>query len=640
MNYYEVLPRQVVHTDKPLLTYRSDLKLQTGQLAAIPIGQKQTVGVVMNQVEKPAFTTKELEMLELPILPKELVNTVEWLAAYYATPLPLVLNTVLPRGLQKSRRVKLPESDFGNRGLDRHQLSDAQRKALSSVLSTTGTSILQGETASGKTLIYRELIAKQLSKGKSALLLVPEIGLTPQALSDYSDLTEHIFVTHSQLTEAQRHKIWLHILQRKQPSLVIGPRSAVFSPLNNLGVVIIDEEHEPSYKQDVSPKYQTQSVASFLATEHNAKLIMGSATPRVQDVFLAKSRSAPVVRLPAHLERKPAISIVDGTNKDLFKQNAFLSSTLIETLRDTFSMGKQSLLYLNRRGTATLILCSDCGWSAVCPRCDTGLVLHHDTNQMRCHQCGFTATVPRQCPECGQQEIRFRGAGTKRIEADIQRLLPQARIARFDGDSVKGNRLHEQYTKLFEGDVDIIIGTQAVARSLDLPLLETVGVVSADSELLLPDFSASERAFQLLYQVIGRVGRTTGRGNVIIQTHNPEHPAILYGTAHDYDGFYEFELEHRRQFGYPPFTHLMALVVNYASRQRARLAAQEQAENIRKRFGLKILGPTPAFYERQGNQYRWLLVVKSSKRSTLLDIAKEVRSSRWQVDLDPTNLLF
>jgi primosomal protein N' (replication factor Y) len=344
--------------------------------------------------------------------------------------------------------------------------------------------------------------------------------------------------------------------------------------------------------------------------------------------------------IPAYHERRPSIHIVDRKDISHFKRNPNMSDELLSALSETLENKRQSLVYLNRRGSATYILCANCGWSARCPKCDIGLVLHHDSDELRCHQCGYRSSVINECPECGHPEIRFRGAGTKRVEADLNRLFPEARIARFDSDSAKGGRLHEQYDKLYNGAVDIIIGTQAVARSLDLPLLDTVGVVSADSELLLPDFSASERAFQLLYQVIGRVGRTTGRGNVFIQTHDSNHPAIQFATRHDYEGFYEYELSHRQAFGYPPFSHLLALVTSYRSRVKAQDAALKMATELRREKGLQVLGPAPAFYERRGNNYRWLVIVKSKQRHRLLMVANRVRSPHWQVDLDPNNLLF
>lgn len=641
MHFYEVWPRLITHGENHELTYHAETKMEVGQLAKIEVGRKTTIGLIIREVKPPKFKTKPLVSLNLPPLPAALIKTIEWMSDYYATPLPLVLNNALPRGLDKNRRSSAPTSMPATRRLANLDLSSQQKSALKQLLSSPSTAILKGDTGSGKTLIYRELIKHHLSAGRSALLLVPEIGLTPQALSDYADLTEHIYVTHSGLSESERHKIWLNILQQKSPKFVLGPRSALFAPIDNLGVVIIDESHEPSYKQDVSPKYNTQTVAAYLTQAHTSQLVLGSATPRIQDIFVSQKRHQPVVSLPPHFARQTQPVLVDRTRSDMFTKHAHLSSPLLDAIENTLAQGRQSMVYLNRRGSAQLVLCNECGWSATCPRCDLGLTLHHDQHLLRCHQCGYTDKVPSQCPVCQNTDIRFRGVGTKRIAADLAKLFPQAKIERFDSDSSKSESLTARYSQLLSGQIDIVVGTQAIARSLDLPLLDTVGVVSADSELLLPDFSAAERTFQLLYQVIGRVGRTSGNGSVIVQTHNPEHPAITYALNHDYDGFYAHELQHREQFGYPPFRHLLGLVVSYSTRQRAESAASAMANKLRRQSGLTVLGPTPCFYERQGNRYRWLVVVKSSSRPALLELARSVRSqSAWQIDIDPSNLLF
>lgn len=639
MYYYDVVPWRVTSQDKESLTYSAKQPVKIGQIVQIPLGSKSGIGLVISKTTRPKFATKELLPRDEPPLPTELVATLRWMATYYATPAPVVLQTILPRGLERKRRAVVPALPQQGRDLSPLKLSVAQTKALKTLKTSTGTAILHGETGSGKTLIYRELIKHQLEQGKSSLLLVPEIGLTPQAASDYRDLTEHIFVTHSGLTEAQRHQVWLNILQHESPIVVIGPRSALFSPLKKLGVVIIDEEHEPTYKQDTSPKYHTQTVAAHLTRQHSAQLILASATPRIQDKYLASQRQAAVVTMPPLFTSKPDIITIDRTNRDAFSRSPYMSNRLLSAIEDSLANSKQSLLYLNRRGTAPVVLCEQCGWHALCPRCDIGLTLHHDHNQLKCHQCGYNQPVPKHCPDCAFPDVRFRGVGTKKLENDLNKLFPGARIARFDSDSIKGEKLHERYDSLYQGKFDIIIGTQSIARSLDLPLVDTVGVISADSELLLPDFSAAERTFQLLYQVIGRVGRTSGQGTVVIQTYNPDHPAIKFATAHDYEGFFRHELKHRQEFAYPPHVHLLGFVVSYRSRANAKDKAQALTRNLAGRK-LTVLGPTPAFYERQGRNYRWLVVAKSKSRSKLLTLAREFRSKHIQVDIDPSNLLF
>jgi len=643
MNYFRVVPRKISGGDGGELTYHSEDKLRAGSIVKIPLGQATTTGVVTARLpQAPKFITKPAELILDNPLPPALLKTLVWLSGYYAVPLPLVINNALPPSLlTASRPRKPPAPEAISRPMASYKLSSAQRRALKQVQAADSTVILHGDTGSGKTLIYRELIKSTLKNGKSALVLVPEIGLTPQAVGDYGDLTEHIFVTHSGLPAGRRKQIWLNILQQKPPFIVIGPRSALMSPARNLGLIIIDEAHENSFKQDVSPRFQSQTVAAYLAGRHGAKLVLGTATPRLSDYHLASSRNLPIVTLPSYHSRKPRqLTLVDKTDRDKFTRNRYLSDPLIKQIEAALSGNEQSLIYLNRRGTATVGLCVNCGWVALCPRCHNQLSLHQDLSQLRCHVCGWHGPIPPACPDCGQPDIAYRGAGTKRLESEIKKLWPSANIARFDTDNLKGERLVDLYHDLHDGRVDIAIGTQVIARGLDLPKLRLVGVISADSELYLPDFSASERTFQLLYQVMGRAGRG-GHGQVVIQAFQLAHPAIRQATSGDYRVFYDQESTHRRQHRYPPYRHLMSLICAYATRAKAQSAATDAVERLASEFGLRdVLGPAPAFYERRGRRFRWVVVAKASQRHRLLPAAQAFRQAGWQVDLDPINLLY
>lgn len=643
MYYVEVITTVITGQDKRGLIYHSSVPVESGSLVRIPLGQKVESGVVIGPADKPAYPTKAVASI-LPIpLPKPYVDFLLWLAAYYATPAPVVFSQALPTDFYKL--LKPPGATSAppksTRAMGELKLSLAQDKVVAQILARpSGLSLLHGDTGSGKTLIYREVAKQTVAEGKSVLILIPEIGLSQQVVDDFKDIAPNTFVTHSGLTDLQRRRIWMQILQQEPPYLVVGPRSSLFSPIQQLGLVVVDEAHENTYKNDSSPRYETQIAASYLARLHQARIILGTATPRISDYYLATAKGYPLLKLSAHSLDKASVKVIDQRSISDFTQSKLISDSLLLALKDTLSKKLQSLLYLNRRGTSSSILCSQCGWSDSCPRCGVNLSLHHDLGLAICHQCGFKKNPPVSCPSCGSADVVYRGIGTKRVEAELIKLIPHARLARFDSDSVKGQRLAESYSKVHDGEVDIIIGTQSVAKGLDLPKLHTVGVVSADSELYLPDFTAAERSFQLLYQVIGRAGRSGG-GQAFIQTRNPEHPAISYAVKRDYAGFYQQELASRSQHAYPPFSYLLGLVYKSTSRDKASKGATAHATELKRKSGLSVLGPAPAYLEKQGRYYRWLVVVKSRRRALLLEIAQQTRAKRnWQIDLDPTNLLY
>ena len=433
-----------------------------------------------------------------------------------------------------------------------------------------------------------------------------------------------------------------------EPQVIIGARSALFAPVKNLGLIVIDECHEPSFKQDQTPKYSALRASSFLASNFNFKAIFGSATPLIEDYFLAelsaKNNGNEIVKLTelAKKEAQPAkIELVDLTKKDS-KNHRFFSKKMLAEMEQTLSENKQVLIYHNRRGSASITLCHNCGWMALCPNCFVPLTLHADKFQLSCHICGHKERPPISCPDCGEAEIIHKGIGTKAIEEEIRKLFPQKKVARFDADSDKNETVEKLYNEIRNGGIDIIIGTQVIAKGLDLPKLKTVCVVQADAGLALPDFTSSERNFQLISQVIGRVGRHSNESNVIIQTYQPETPSIKFGLNQDYTGFYNFEIKNRQKQNYPPFVYLLKLTCVYKTEISAVRNSQKEAREIRKKFSkdVQIFGPTPAFYERVGETYRWQIIVKSKKRASLLEIAREFQGKpQWRVDLDPPGLI-
>lgn len=640
MEYYRIAPGKIVRADTSELTYHYKGDLPVGTVVNISHGRSQSSGIILGKTDKPAkFKTKPINKVHDYRLPEQLVETLVWMSQFYAVPLPLVVSGALPVGINKTRRARVEPPDVISRPMANFKLTPAQRQAASQVSRASSTVLLHGDTGSGKTLVYREAAKTTLKAGRSVLILVPEIGLTPQAASDYQDLADKVIVTHSDLSQSKRHQLWQAIASTELPMIVIGPRSALFMPIANLGLIVIDESHENSYKQDVSPRYQAQAVAAYLSSRHKAKLVLGSATPRITDYHLALTRKNRIITLPKYSQHGPRVTVVDKSQKDNFQRSRYLSQALIEGVDAALNKHQQALLYLNRRGTATVGLCVNCGWTANCRRCGSQLTLHKDLNQLRCHLCGFNAPIPSSCPDCGRPDIAYRGVGTKRIEEEATKLWPSAKIARFDTDNLKGKKLADLFADLHSGKINIAIGTQMIARGLDLPNLQFVGIVSADSELYLPDYSASERTFQLLYQAIGRAGRT-GEGAVAVQAWQPEHPAIKLALKGDYGRFLKQELAARKAHNYPPFVHMMALIRAYSSQERAKQSAEDAKQVLASRFGLNTIGPSPAFYEQRNGKYRWQVVARTKQRSKLLPAAEHFRQAGWQVDLDPINLLY
>jgi len=639
-----VAPTTVVRTTEHAYTYHSDTPLALGTLVRLSVGKKLTNGVVLKEVPtKPAFVTKAIGaiLIEQP-LPQPLLVLAQWLSEYYATHMANTLQTMLPSGLNKQRREIKKIVTHPIRKRTKIVLNTDQTAALQALdAQATGTFLLHGVTGSGKTQVYIEAVKHAAAAGKSAIILVPEIALTPQLVAEFANHFSNLAVTHSGLTEAQRHHVWQKALHSTEPMVIIGPRSALFMPLSNVGIIVIDECHEPSYKQEQSPRYSALRAASILARAHGAKLVLGSATPAIADYYLAEQSKSPILRLakPAAQLQPVQIKVVDLKIKQNFLQHRFLSNKLLTAIDQALENRYQILLFHNRRGTAPTTICEHCGWTAHCPNCFLPQTLHADTHELRCHLCGLTERVPVACPECHEPTVLFKGIGTKLIETEIARRYPKARIARFDADTTEAGAVHNRYQELYDGEIDIMIGTQMLAKGLDIPRLALVGVIQADSGLILPDYTSEERVFQLLYQVIGRAGRGEHPGEVVIQTYQPDHPVVQAAIDRDYPRFYAAEIAARKRGRFPPFRYLLKLTCNYKTESGAINASQKLVRELRKSYPkLEILGPTPSFYERLGGNYRWQLVIKSSQRADLIAIAKNAPAG-WMADLDPSSLL-
>lgn len=642
MHYYEVGVEKKAVKNQGVLTYHSEEALPIGTIVRVSIGRNFANGVVFAEAKRPPYKTKSISEVILPAaVPKELIATGKWMSQYYLADIPSVTTMLLPRGANKARRDLVTKKTKARAKTGK--LTDEQTSALAK-LSKAGdqTAILHGVTGSGKTRVYIELTKKQQAKGKGVLVLVPEIGLTSQLVSEFMSELDEVFVMHSHLGESKRHQTWEAIAKAKSP-VVIGARSALFTPIHNLGLIVVDEEHETAYKQDKMPRYHAVRVASFLAKQHGCQLVLGSATPSVEDYSMATERKAPIIEMKTTVnkEAKAKIDIVDLKDKKNRSSASFLfSKPLVDSMKQAIANDEQILLFHNCRGTATSVVCTNCGWLAKCPDCHLPLTFHHDQHILICHICNYRMDSLMACPSCNKPELMYKGFGTKQIVEEAKKLFIKARVARFDSDVSAKDQLEKRYEELRKGDIDIVVGTQMIAKGLDLPKLNLVGVVLADTNLYLPDYSANERTFQLLQQVAGRVGRHSSTSKVIIQTYTPEHPAVVAAANRDYSSFYDNEIAQRQLIKYPPYRFLLSLTVERAKQATAINAAQDLADKIKAIVsGVEILGPTPSFRERTANGYRWQLVIKSKDRSKLTTIVSQHLPDRWHFDLDPVNLL-
>lgn len=651
MGYYTVWVRSIRYRGHEPLTYSSDQSLQPGQLVRVALQNEQVLGFVERAVNKPNFACKPVSLVyNLPPLPAQVPELARWLMAYHATNLGTATSQVLPSQLviRNSKFETTPAEqkplNISANNTTLLQLNDHQQ-AVVKVITKPDTYLLHGKTGSGKTRVYVELALQAVTAGKSALILTPEISLTSQLSQSLRDVFgEQVIVLHSQFTPAQRQKVWLQILTATSPLILVGPRSALFSPLANIGLIVIDESHEPAYKQEQAPYYHARSVASKLAELHQSPLVIGSATPSVGDYFLAEQRQKPILRM-THLAAlqgaaAPTISIIDLRDRSQFSRSPRLSQTLLDSIQASLGRGEQSLVYLNRRGTARVVLCENCGWQALCPHCDLPLVYHADSSSFRCHTCGHREPVVTSCPVCKHPSVVFKSFGTKAIAEELTKLFPHARIQRFDTDNKKSESFQEHYTAVKAGEVDILVGTQLLAKGLDLPRLSTLGIVLADSSLYMPDFSARERTYQLLSQTLGRIGRGHVAGTAVVQTYQPDSQLISDALNDNWDDFYQSELRERRAYHFPPFYHLLKLSCRRATYKSAESAAQKLKQQIESTTpGLEIDGPTPSFHEKQQGKFQCQLVVRTTKRSKLLEVIKLLPPSGWTYDIDPTNLL-
>lgn len=636
------------------LTYRydgdtdGDAELAPGTLVEVPIGKFRAAGVVIKRVVQPEFKCRAISRILCSTpLPMHLVRTAEWVAEYYQTSAASTLAMILPNGILKKRRsgdkTAEPPKTEQSPVQPKIQLNQAQKNALQALQKAPGaTKLLFGVTGSGKTNIYLKLALNAVSAQKSVVLLVPEIALTGQLVRVFAEVFgEKVVMMHSNQTEAERHRIFNSLLEADEPRVVVGPRSALFAPLSNLGLIIIDEEHEMTYYQENAPRYSAIRVASYMAHLLKCDSILGSATPAIADYYVARERGS-LVRLTEKAKSgavKPEITIVDFKKREEFSRNRYFSNKLLAAIQTNLEQGRQTLLFHNRRGSSPLTICDNCGEELLCPECYLPLTLHADRYELTCHTCGFACRVPAGCPKCGHPDLIHKGFGTKLLETELTRLFGSARVRRFDADNKKGEGLEAVYDEVRDGEVDILVGTQTVAKGLDLPRLATVGVVAADAGLSLPDFAAEERVFQLLTQVIGRVGRGhLETAEVIIQTYRPEHPVLKFAVDEDYEGCAEYLLKARRRSGFPPYKYVMQCEMTMKTEAAALRKVREAVRVLATDQRLAVSPPMPAFHERTARGYTWGFTVRAGARRALIEAARGL-DKNFRVTLDPPSLL-
>ncbi|MEM1043214.1 MAG: primosomal protein N' [Bacteroidota bacterium] len=548
-----------------------------------------------------------------------------------------------------------------------HDLNAGQVEALFQVGASvaageTKTFLLHGITGSGKTEVYIQALRQALEAGRTGIVLVPEIALTPQTVRRFrAHFGDRVAVLHSRMSAGERYDAWRHLCSGRF-EVAIGPRSAVFAPLRNLGLIVVDEEHEGSYKQfDPAPRYHARDVAVMRAHLEGAVCVLGSATPSLESTLNARLGKYDLLTMPDRVPvpgRKaaelPPVKIVDLTwEKKVRRLKGALSHPLREAIRDRLGRGEGIILLQNRRGYSPIVTCDDCGWTPECRDCAVTLTFHKSHRHLRCHYCGLVEPMPTRCPQCGSANLVRLGAGTQRVEEELAAVFPEARVLRMDLDTTSRKNAHQKILDAFgRGEADILIGTQMVAKGLDFARVTLVGVVDADTGLLLPDFRASERTFQLLMQVAGRAGRGALRGEVILQTRSPDNPALQHAARHDVDGFLRTELPDRQAFGYPPYGKLVGVEFKGPNERVVQQTAERWTRQLRQAAGkgIEVLGPEPAFIGRVKRQFRFHTIVKSSEPGQPYALSRLVRAVseqfgsppkgvRINVDVDPAGLL-
>lgn len=531
-----------------------------------------------------------------------------------------------------------------NEAIVANPLSTVQNEALKELhakMRDHQVVLLHGVTGSGKTEIYTQLIADTLQSKRQVLYLVPEISLTTQLTDRLRKVFgNRLLVYHSKFSDSERVDIWKRLFTSHEPLVILGARSSIFLPFAQLGLVIVDEEHESSYKQyDPAPRYNARDSAIMLASMHGAKVVLGSATPSIETYFKSQNGKYGLVTLTERYKGAslPEVEIVDMRIQRKKKLNTgIFSSTLLGRMRQTLKEKKQSIVFQNRRGFAPIVVCKQCGWTPKCENCDVSLVYHKRINTLKCHYCGFSRQLPNLCPACGENAIEVFGYGTERIADEISEVLPDVSVVRMDLDTTRNKDAYQDIIEKFaRHDTDVLVGTQMVSKGLDFDDVVTVGVINADTVLNFPDFRSSERAFNMLEQVAGRAGRREDEGKVVIQTSNPANPVLSHVKHHDFDSYYKDELDERRRFGYPPFTKVITIYLRSKDRDAATRGALLLASRLRDIFGNRVLGPEKPFVARVALWYIESIMLKVEVSASMVKVKEILRDVYTQLAVYP-----
>jgi len=624
-------------------------EIAPGSRVRVRFGRRKLTGYVVEFTGKPTgrFKVRDIEKLvdRKPLLNSELLKLAGWISSYYVHPLGEVLRVMLPasvRGIPRKSARTADEASFPLE-LESPELNPQQAEVFEAVRDSLGRGeytniLLHGITGSGKTEVYLRCIEEAIGMGKRAIVLIPEIALIPQLTIRFTRrFGGRVAVLHSRLTGAQRHRIWREAASGKL-DVVIGPRSAVFVPMKDLGIIVVDEQQDISFKQHEKPHYNAVDAADFRARELGAVLLMGSATPSLISYRRSRQREGGYFRLGSRPLKGelPSVQIVDMRGR-----REALSEELLDALDSRISRGEQGIVLLNRRGHANFIQCSRCGWIDRCPNCSISLTYHSRGSNLVCHYCGFDKKPDTKCPECGAYKMRRAGVGTQRIEIELSNLMRGVRIARMDLDTTSGPAGHADILERFgRHEADILLGTQMVAKGHHYPNVTIVGVVAADSGLNFPDYTASERTFQLLQQASGRAGRGDKRGKVIVQTYAPEHPIFNYLVEHDFDRFAQQELALRSELKYPPEVEFILLTVSSRSTGSAKAGSERIRDALSGGLSEKcmILGPAPAQLYKLRGRFRFHVIVKGefspALKKEIVDKAREAVNNVKNADLE------
>ncbi len=646
MNFYHVLLPEKYCLQVGPLTYTSEQEIVPGSMVRVPFRNKELLGLVTEKtapVTDKDFKVKDIAGIEKLVLSPAQIKTAKWIADYYAVPLLKAAFLFLPKEQWKipkrinKKNLPIHNSQPSPKGplgaihnSSKHTLTAEQTGIVEQMLvGEPQVWLLHGVTGSGKTEIYLRVADAVLKQGKEVIILVPEISLTPQTLFRIEErFPGQVAVIHSGITPAQKRNLYDEI-RSGQKKVILGARSALFAPTYNLGLIVVDEEHESSYHQDQSPRYNAVTVARELQKNTGSILILGSATPDVVS-FIHPKQS--IVSLPSRVaSTMPNIELIDMRDELKARNFSPLSERLKAAVEEELHQKKQVMLFLNRRGFATSYLCRECGYREMCPQCEISLTVHLQDNRgfdpvakLVCHYCDYVKDPPSSCPKCGGITLKGLGSGTQKIVLEIEKLFPQARTVRVDSDTMTSPEKYRAfYHDFLNHKYDIVLGTQMIAKGLHLPKVNLVGVILADLSFHFPEYTAQEKTFQILTQVAGRAGRGEEQGRVLIQTYDPSYSVLRYVVNHDYEGFRKEELGFRQEFWYPPFCNLLRLTVYRDSSKEAKQAADSikatlESQKIAQGLEMEILGPTPSWWQRRVGKFGYHLLLKVPKDKDML----------------------